>query len=213
MLHKKFKNEVNDIGLLAGLYIYIKLFLRELISHILWTPVFKMQAKLCNVSYGRNLKVWGLVRVHNRGQILIGSDVRIRSGFNNYVGGSSRSAFWVSRGGSLIIGNNTGISNTTIISYEEIMIGDNVFIGGGSKIYDTNFHEISASERINNSGNIASKSISIGSGAFIGGHSIILKGSIVGINSVLAAGSVLSGKVPDNQIWGGNPSKFIKEIS
>lgn len=46
----------------------------------------------------------------------------------------------------------------------------------------------------------------------IGGFSIILKGVAIGENSIVAAGSVVSKDIPDNEIWGGIPAKFIRKI-
>jgi len=48
--------------------------------------------------------------------------------------------------------------------------------------------------------------------AFIGGSTIILKGYTIGENSVIAAGSVVTGVVSDNEIWGGNPARFIRRL-
>jgi acetyltransferase-like isoleucine patch superfamily enzyme len=48
--------------------------------------------------------------------------------------------------------------------------------------------------------------------AFIGGGSIILKGVTVGENSIIVAGSVVTRDIPDNEIWGGNPAKFIRKV-
>ena len=39
------------------------------------------------------------------------------------------------KGAKLIIGNNVGISNTTIVCAKEVIIEDNVLIGGGCKIW------------------------------------------------------------------------------
>lgn len=48
--------------------------------------------------------------------------------------------------------------------------------------------------------------------AFIGAHSILLKGVRIGRNSIIGAGSVVTKSVPPNQIWGGNPAKYIRDI-
>lgn len=52
--------------------------------------------------------------------------------------------------------------------------------------------------------------IEICSGAFIGTCSIITKPCRIGENSIVAAGSVVTKDIPDNEIWGGNPARFIK---
>ncbi len=44
---------------------------------------------------------------------------------------------------------------------------------------------------------------------FIGANTVILPDSSVGENSVLGASSVLSGHIPANEIWAGNPARRI----
>ncbi|WP_103192495.1 acyltransferase [Formosa algae] len=46
----------------------------------------------------------------------------------------------------------------------------------------------------------------------MGASSIILKGVTIGENSIIGAGSVVTKSVPCNEIWGGNPAKFIRKI-
>ena len=53
--------------------------------------------------------------------------------------------------------------------------------------------------------------IIIGDGCFIGSNSIILKGTNLGKNCVVGAGSVVSSSFPDNVIIAGNPATIIKE--
>lgn len=38
------------------------------------------------------------------------------------------------------------------------------------------------------------------------------KGVPIGENSIIGTGSVVTKSVPDNQIWAGNPAKFIRNI-
>ena len=40
----------------------------------------------------------------------------------------------------------------------------------------------------------------------------ILKGTVIGKNSVVAAGAVVSGEFPANVVIGGVPAKVIREI-
>lgn len=52
----------------------------------------------------------------------------------------------------------------------------------------------------------------IGNNVFIGMNSIILMGSEIGSNVIVGAGSVVSGKIPDNVVVAGNPAKVIRTI-
>lgn len=96
-----------------------------------------------------------------------------------------------------------------------ITIADNVLIGAGCKLYDTDFHSIDPihryGDKIDNSF-ARSKEIVINEGAFIGAHSIVLKGSVIGKNSVIGAGSVVCGTIPDYEVWAGIPARFIRKI-
>ena len=120
------------------------------------------------------------------------------------------------RGAVVEIGNNVGISSSTIVARCSIKIGDNVKIGGGTYILDSDFHsldpEIRASDRLTDAATAKSAPVEIRENAFIGARSMILKGVTVGRNSVVGAGSVVVRSVPDNQVWAGNPARFIKKL-
>ncbi|MCM1140681.1 MAG: acyltransferase [Muribaculum sp.] len=47
--------------------------------------------------------------------------------------------------------------------------------------------------------------------AFIGCNTVICKSVTIGENAVIGAGSIVNKDVPSNEIWGGNPVKFIKK--
>ncbi|MBD8490085.1 hypothetical protein IFO69_15110 [Echinicola sp. CAU 1574] len=59
---------------------------------------------------------------------------------------------------------------------------------------------------------VKNRGINIEDGVWIGGHCIILKGVTIGERSVIGAGSVVSKNIPKNEVWAGNPAKFIKKI-
>ena len=48
-------------------------------------------------------------------------------------------------------------------------------------------------------------------GATIGAGSTILPGIVIGENSIIGAGSVVTKNVPANEVWVGNPAKFLKK--
>lgn len=51
----------------------------------------------------------------------------------------------------------------------------------------------------------------IGENVFIGTQSIISKPCSIGNNVIIGAGSVVTKDIPDNEIWAGNPARFIKK--
>ena len=48
--------------------------------------------------------------------------------------------------------------------------------------------------------------------ASIGAASVILGGVTIGENALIGAGSVVTKDVPANELWLGNPAKFIRKI-
>jgi acetyltransferase-like isoleucine patch superfamily enzyme len=133
---------------------------------------------------------------------------------SNMVGLYQRSIIVARYGGKISIGSGCGISGSTIYAMKEITIGDNVLIGGNCKIIDNDFHPLPASLRYDQKvEDIKKGAIYIDDGCFIGANSIILKGTTLGKNCVVGAGSVVSGTYPDNVIIAGNPAKVIKHNS
>ena len=164
------------------------------------------------VKTGNSISLFGSIKVLNMNVIVIGDRVRVLSGYSNMVGGECKTAFYTGQQGKIIIGNDVGISNATLISQCEICIDDKVFIGGGCKIYDNDFHAIQPEARFNRPLEIPAKPIRICKGAFIGGHSIILKGVTIGEFAVVGAGSVVVKDIPAGEVWGGSPAKKLKNV-
>ncbi|MDN3664920.1 MULTISPECIES: acyltransferase [Algibacter] len=182
-------------------------FLKSKVTNFIKLSLFKVKT-------GKNLKINGGLFLKGRGLLEVGDDVTINSNyFFNPIGGQTFTSIVVGKNAKLSIGDRVGISNTAIYCAQEIVIKNNVLIGGDCKIYDTDFHSVKIEDRLAiPEQNIQTKPVFIASGVFIGTGSIILKGVKIGENSVVAAGSVVSKSIPANEIWGGNPIKFIKRI-
>ncbi len=171
---------------------------------------FLLKARISPLSIQLN----GIVFFNQKGILKIGRGSKINSSkIKNVIGGDTRTSLVVKEGAQLTIGKNVKISNSAFYCAENITIGDNVMIGGSTKIWDTDFHPLSPTARLKNPNEgYNTRPVIIHENAFIGGFSIILKGTEIGKNSVIGAGSVVSGKIPPNEIWAGNPAKFIKKI-
>ena len=80
--------------------------------------------------------------------------------------------------------------NCTIVSHENITIGEHTTIGPNVCIYDHD-HNYRDPEL-----GIISTPVVIGKGVWIGAGSVILRGTKIGDNCVIAAGSVVKGEIP-----------------
>lgn len=92
-----------------------------------------------------------------------------------------------------------------------VSIGDNVTVAA-SVMFIT--HDVSAFNMARLTGDSEYTLDKVGSvvlknNCMIGARSLLMPGCEVGENSVIAAGSVVTRKVPDNEVWGGVPAKFI----
>ena len=162
---------------------------------------------------GRRFKSDGNLNLYNRGTILLGDGVHLSSGWMaNPVGGSQSSTFHVLKGAKLSIGNSCGISNTVICCRSSITLEDGAALGGGTSLYDNDFHSLDASERISGLGDVKTVPIIIRRGAWVGGHCLILKGVTIGENSIIGAGSVVTRDIPANVIAAGVPARVLRRL-
>ncbi|CAI8833231.1 acyltransferase [Chryseobacterium sp. IT-36CA2] len=102
-----------------------------------------------------------------------------------------------------VIGNNVTIKPGVQI-WDGITIEDNVFIGPNVTFTNDLFPK---------SKNKDFKLVEtlVKKGASIGANATILGGITIGENALVGAGSVVTKDVPQNEIWVGNPAKFLKK--
>lgn len=180
------------------------------ISYLYWVSV-NNKKKL----WEDNIKFNGHTTLYIKGKLKIGRNFICNSGKNYSIDSTPCAKIRVMPNAYLEFGENSGISNTIIHCYNNIKIGNNVNIGAGCMIFDTNFHSINWQDRknrIKDVNNAKTSPIRIDDFVFIGANCIICKGVLIGAKSMVAAGSVVVSNIPSGEIWGGNPAKFIKKI-
>jgi acetyltransferase-like isoleucine patch superfamily enzyme len=132
--------------------------------------------------------------------------------FGRKIGTRRNVEFRVSNGGKITVGNNSFFNNGCLInSMAEIKIGSNVQFGPNVMVYDHD-HDFRVNGGIK-SGKYRKSPIVIGNNVWIGAGCVILRGTTIGENSIVAAGSVIKGDLPPNTIITQKRNNTLYEIS
>lgn len=102
--------------------------------------------------------------------------------------------------GEVFIGANVTFDG---IHPELIKIGNGTLITTGTCIL-SHFYSVSDSK-------FYLGEVKIGENVFIGMNTLIVNAVNIGNNAVIGAGSVVICDIPANEVWAGNPAKFIKK--
>jgi acetyltransferase-like isoleucine patch superfamily enzyme len=131
----------------------------------------------------------------------------------NLAGVSKPCTLCVLKNATLEIGPHSGFSGVSIYCAKKITIGSHVNCGVNVSIWDTDFHPLDfMARRDHDISRIQSEEISIGNDVFIGAQCIVLKGVHIGDRSIIGAGSVVTKDIPADELWAGNPARFIRKI-
>ena len=193
---------------------FIKKIYKKIRTHYYYSLNY-LVFKAKKIKFHNDFSINGKIYISNQGTIIIGKKFKANSGAKfNPIGGDTILRLICQKNAEIIIGDNCRVSNSTFVAKSKIQIGNNVCIGGSCKVWDNDFHSLNSVVRFSlNDNDIRSAPIIIKDYAFIGGSTIVLKGVTIGANSIIAAGSVVTKDIPDNEIWGGNPAKFIRKIN
>ena len=185
-----------------------------LLTSKLYTWVFRCKLWINNVEFEKGIITFNaipdLLINRNSKLVRVGKDVK----FNNYTDQSwyCKCKLMVRKDAEFVIGDYSGMNGTLIYCAEKIIIGNYVNIGGGTRIYDTNFHNLDYLKRRDPKTNLVAKTspIIIEDDVFIGTNCIIGKGVTIGARTIVAAGSVVVKSIPADCVAGGNPCKIIR---
>ena len=160
-------------------------------------PLAFLKYALLKLEHGRGFAARGPAVLSPLTEITVekGCQARIGQMLKMHNGAKLR----VRCGATLEIGSRFGMSNGCVVTaYEHVTIGDDVMLGPNVLIYDQD-HDYRAP------GGVAAKQyktapVRIGNNVWIGANSVILRGTVIGENSVVGAGCVLKGEYPPNSL-------------
>ena len=96
-----------------------------------------------------------------------------------------------------------------IVAHQSIVIGDDVYTGPYVYITDQNHSYSDPDVPIGRQWPV-NTATSIGPGTWLGAGAVVLPGADIGANVVVAAGSVVRGRIPDRCVVAGVPAKVIR---
>lgn len=114
--------------------------------------------------------------------------------------------------GDVVIGEHCYINaHCVLYSGSGIRMGDYVLIGPGCSIVPAN-HAIDRLDVVmRKQGFMPSKGgVVIEDDVWIGAQCVLLDGTYIESGAVIAAGSVVSGRISGRAVWGGNPCRLIR---
>ncbi|MCR4619463.1 MAG: acyltransferase [Paludibacteraceae bacterium] len=147
-----------------------------------------------------------------KGRVEIGKNSRLGCSSKRYHSGMPfYSKILIDGSAGLVqIGDNTRVNGAYIHARNCIKIGNKCVIATGTHIIDSNGHLTQSLNRTEERDE--PKEIVIGDNVWIGLNVIILKGTHIGDNCVVSAGSIVKGSYPRNSLISGNPAVVTKEL-
>lgn len=152
---------------------------------IVWTKFFHV--KTFQSSLFCMISPFTEISIDNGGKLSIGKKFRMRDG----------AKIRVRKGGECKIGNNVSLGCQNIITCRNyIEIGNDVQLSPNVFIFDHD-HDYNVLGGLKMM-KYKTSPIKIGNNVWIGSNTVILRGTTVGDNSVIGAGSILKGNYPSN---------------
>lgn len=197
-------------------FFYLFKIYRQIKSRV-FSVFSKVLLKLWDVKVGHGLIVTfpPVILKEKSATIELGNNISLLvSVLHNCLCSGSKLVLAAIRPGACItIGDNAGISCSTIVAMKSVQIGNNVFIGANCTITDSDFHSLDFDQRIQSTDDGEIDAVIIENNVWLSMNVVVLKGVTIGENSVIAANSVVINNIPANCLAGGTPAKVIKPLA
>ena len=165
-----------------------------------------------NLTAGRGVRFYQRTRVSGEGSVRIGRRVTLGYPIGGGFHDSCCELQARSPDAEIVFGDFVAVNNGFLaISAKRVEIGENCLIGKGVQILDFDAHGVAPEERRTSIGRTAP--VILGKNVWVGNGAILLKGTNIGDNSIVAAGAVVTGgDYPPDVIIGGNPAKVVGSV-
>lgn len=168
---------------------YIKGGVCLLYSTIKFMIIKLIYFKRTDISYYNFFSPFTTIELDKQSSVKISRNVRMRSG----------GKLLIRKDGDLKIGSSTFFNYNCIVTcHEKVVIGNNVQIGPNVLIYDHD-HDFHAENGMA-SAKFKTSPVEIGDNVWIGANVIILRGSVIGDNCVVGAGTIVKGCFNKNML-------------
>lgn len=152
-------------------------------------------------SVGPRARTIGRPDLRNGGEITIGSDLILNSGF-------ACTSIATERGGRVVVGDRVAVNyGVAILARNRVAIGNDVSIGPYCVLDDMEGSPASGSGM-----GPTGRPIVVEDGAWLAARVTLLPGARVGAGSVITAGSIVSGEIPAGVVAGGIPARVLRSV-
>ena len=151
---------------------------------------------------GRNLRVFGRLRIRGPGQVVFG---------DNVVVDMEVTPFTYADDAVIRVGNRCFLNGTRFGCARQITIGDDCILAD-ARIMDTDFHS-TAVDRHHSDAPVRVLPIVIEDNVWVAAAAGVLPGTHIGRDSVVGFGSVCSGRMESGFIFAGNPARPIRPVT
>lgn len=167
---------------------------------------------------GRGLQAMGLVDIDlfPGSELVIGNNVTLCSAPDRYhlaqYGPVKLRCF--SPTARIVLGDRAWLNGAVVASRSRpVVIGAGTIFAGNVVVIDSDHHKLwPPEERMTFTTTDEDRAVAIGENCWLGLNVIVLKGTILGDNVVVGAGSVVAGEFPPNCVIAGSPARIIRHL-